>query len=231
MAAFGSIQLLLGNGKFLWFYEHPFTDTLQIAKGGFTNANHFAHFIALGLPIWLWKLATVEKESSGRRSRGSEWRSSQVTSDIQKLKTILAAGCLAVIGAGLLLSQSRGGIATGSIGAAVTLFFLWRQGLIGAGLTLTTAGWRLECDFAGILRRQRRSAGAAESRGFTTTDVEKLDQGEARRKIWGSAVAAAKEFPIAGTGLSSHVEVYPTYYDGLRENVNTRTRKTATCRS
>jgi tetratricopeptide (TPR) repeat protein len=49
--------------------------------------------------------------------------------------------------------------------------------------------------------------------------VEKLDQGEARRKIWGCAVAASKEYPLAGTGLSSHVEVYPTYYDGVSENI------------
>jgi len=221
MAAFGSLQLLFGNGKFFWFYEHPFTDATLVAKGGFTNANHFAHFIALGLPIWLWKLATIDKESSGRRSRsGGEWRSSRVTSDIQKLRTVMAATCLAVIGAGLLLSQSRGGMAVGSIGAAVTLFFLWRQGLIGAGLTLAICG--LAVASATSLAFFGDNIEALVQRSLSdlaTTDVETLDQGEARRKIWASAIAAAKDFPVAGTGLSSHVEVYPTYYNGKNDGV------------
>lgn len=220
MAAFGTVQLLFGNGKFFWFYDHPFTDATLVAKGGFTNANHFAHFIALGVPIWLWKLATGEVETSTGRSQSGEWRSSRVNNDLRRIKTVVAASCLAIIGAGLLLSQSRGGVAVGSIGAAITLAFLWRQGLISAGLTLTI------CTLAVVSATSLAFFGddveALVQRSLSelaTTDVEKLDQGEARRRIWNSALAAAKEYPIAGTGLSSHVEIYPTYYDGPSDGV------------
>ena len=48
MASFGIVQLLAGNGKFFWFYEHPFTTTCDGAKGSFSNRNHFAQFLALG---------------------------------------------------------------------------------------------------------------------------------------------------------------------------------------
>ncbi len=223
MATFGVLQLLAGNGKFFWFYDHPFTDTLRLAKGGFTNANHFAHFIALGVPIWLWKLATASSDRQPRRSRrssGSEWSLPADGGLSHQLTTLLAAGCLTVIGAGLLLSQSRGGIAVGAIGAAVTLVFLWRQSLISAGLALTICALAVVSatslaffgdDVEALVQRSLSE--------LATTDVEKLDQGEARRKIWGSAVAAAKEYPIVGTGLGSHVEVYPTYYDGPTDGV------------
>ncbi len=220
MAAFGTIQLLLGNGKFFWFYEHPFTDATLVAKGGFTNANHFAHFIALGVPIWLWKLATGESGSGMSRGRGSEWQSEAVSGDLQKIRTVVAAACLGTIGAGLLLSQSRGGLAVGAIGAAITLFFLWRQGLVSAGLSLTICG--LAVASATSLAFFGDNVEALVQRSLSelaTTDVEKLDQGEARRRIWNAALAAAKDYPLAGTGLSSHVEVYPTYYDGPANGV------------
>ena len=220
MAAFGIVQLLFGNGKFFWFYDHPFTDAFTVAKGGFTNANHFAHFISLGVPIWLWKLATGETESSRGSSRHGEWRSSGVNSNLNRIQTIAAACCLGVIGAALLLSQSRGGIAVGSIGAAVTLFFLWRQGLIGAGLMLTICGLAVACGTSlAFFGDHVESLVQRSLSELATTDLEKLDQGEARRKIWSAAISAAKDYPIAGTGLSSHVEVYPTYYDGPSDGV------------
>ena len=70
MAGFGLVQLLTSNGKFFWFYEHPFATTYDEAKGSFTNRNHFAHFLALGVGPLIWWLQHKGKESRGQWAEG-----------------------------------------------------------------------------------------------------------------------------------------------------------------
>ena len=41
LACLGLVQMLLGNGKFLWLYEHPSRNTIGVAHGPFQNQNHF----------------------------------------------------------------------------------------------------------------------------------------------------------------------------------------------
>ena len=43
------------------------------------------------------------------------------------------------------------------------------------------------------------------------SSVDQLDRQSGRRKIWTADLAAMTDFPIAGTGLGSHVDVYPRY--------------------
>jgi len=69
MAAFGLVQFLTSNGKFFWFYEHPFSRTSDVAKGAFTNRNHFAHFLALGLGPLLWWLGAARTYRSRHAPR------------------------------------------------------------------------------------------------------------------------------------------------------------------
>ena len=70
MAGFALAQYFAGNGKFFWFYESPFTDTLRVAKGSFTNRNHFAHFLALGIGPLIWWLARHSPPRAPRSDRG-----------------------------------------------------------------------------------------------------------------------------------------------------------------
>ncbi len=71
MAGFGLVQLLGGNGKFFWFYEHPFADTVGEAKGSFANRNHFAHFLALGVGPLIW---WMQRKAEGGRRKGEGGR-------------------------------------------------------------------------------------------------------------------------------------------------------------
>ena len=62
MAVFGLVQFFAGNGKFFWFYQHPFTNTAHAIKGSFSNRNHFAQFLALGMgPLIWWLQDTVRR--------------------------------------------------------------------------------------------------------------------------------------------------------------------------
>ena len=72
MAVFGLLQYLGGNGKFFWFYSPPFANTIEGAKGSFTNRNHFAHFLALGVgPLIWWLLYAARGMRSGLRVSGA----------------------------------------------------------------------------------------------------------------------------------------------------------------
>ena len=70
MATFGIVQLLAGNGKFFWFYEHPLVDTSDVAKGSFSNRNHFAQFLALGIgPLVWWLQDALRRKRTSARCR------------------------------------------------------------------------------------------------------------------------------------------------------------------
>ena len=66
MAVFGLVQYLAGNGKFFWFYSPPFTNTFGGVKGSFTNRNHFAHFLALGVGPLIWWLLHYSQRMRSR---------------------------------------------------------------------------------------------------------------------------------------------------------------------
>jgi O-antigen ligase/tetratricopeptide (TPR) repeat protein len=216
MATFGVAQLVFGNGKFFWFYEHPFTDATRVAKGAFTNANHFCHFIALGIPLWLWKFASVD---TGQVASRDAWKGGG-SGDRWNLESILAAGSLLVIGAALLLSQSRGGVVVGVAGTALTLLLLWRQKMVGTGTAMLVVGVAAACGVSLIFFGNRIESLVEQSlTELTSADLEKLDEDGSRRQIWLADIAAAKEFPILGTGLGSHAEVYPTYLDAPNTGV------------
>ena len=105
MAVLGLAQMLFGNGKFLWIYEHPSRDTYRVVKGSFQNQNHFAHFLALGIgPLlwWLHRLWTAAPKASFG-SGGRSWSQSEI------LKHALTIGLGLVAFAGLL-TFSRGGV-------------------------------------------------------------------------------------------------------------------------
>ncbi|MHB8901304.1 MAG: hypothetical protein ACYC6Y_21355, partial [Thermoguttaceae bacterium] len=66
MGLFGLIQYATGNGKFFWVYQDPFAMTDDGAKGAFTNRNHFAHFLALGLgPVIWWVQDGIRRLGTG----------------------------------------------------------------------------------------------------------------------------------------------------------------------
>ena len=67
MALIGISQLVAGNGKFLWFHEHPFSNSANGAHGCFSNRNHFAQFLALGVGPLIWWLQDALRRSGTRR--------------------------------------------------------------------------------------------------------------------------------------------------------------------
>jgi O-antigen ligase len=208
MAIFGLAQLLAGNGKFFWFLELPFTSTFDVAKGSFTNRNHFAHFLALGAGPLIWWLQdsyggagswhTRRADCSPRRARSSHWMPNIL---------MLALGIVLLAG---LLSLSRGGMLMLFVAAGICAAVCMRQSALGKRFALALAA-------AGVL-----TGGALAVSGYqrvsdrlaqlSSGSAEIVEQYGGRREIWTATARAIPHFAICGSGAGSFREVYPTFF-------------------
>ncbi|MGW8258030.1 MAG: O-antigen ligase family protein, partial [Thermoguttaceae bacterium] len=124
MAAFGLVQYFFGNGKFFWFYSRPYSDTLKVVKGSFTNANHFANFLALGLGPLIWWLEHYS--SRLRRNKHSFLKPASGGLHIDEIKTYLLGLALVLVLFAGALSLSRGGMAAMLIASTIAVLACWR---------------------------------------------------------------------------------------------------------
>ena len=197
VAAFGIVQYLTSNGKFFWFFDYPYTSTEHRVKGSFSNKNHFAQFMALGVgPLVWWCLSVLRQEKTQPKNSfsGSNGRQ-EVT-----LWILLAA--LGTVTVANLLSLSRGGTIAMSIGGIAMMLVLYKKDYVSGKLIVMLAGVGLlaSCFLFMI--------------GFEKV-ADRLDNWEsaARWKIWAANLEVAKDFPILGTGIGTHADVYQMYLD------------------
>ncbi len=191
MAGFGLIQHFTRNGKYFWFYQYPFASTNGRVAGSFTNRNHFAQFIALGIGPLIWWLQ-------------SEWRSKR-TRNREITVGLLAIG-LGVAVFAVLMALSRGGSAALLVAAVVCLIILYRGSLVGRNTLLTVAG-------VGLLVVASLSIYGYEAVARRLDDfgsVRELNSG-GRLRLWRADAEVIADYPLAGTGLGSHRAVCPMY--------------------
>ncbi len=88
MAIFGLVHYATTDGRFFWFYWHPYRRATDSLSGPFINRNHFADFLVLGLgPLLAWLLhaatqfkpADLHRNTAGRAKQLIEfWRLPQL---------------------------------------------------------------------------------------------------------------------------------------------------------
>jgi O-antigen ligase len=208
MAVLGLAQLFFGNGKFLWVYEHPERDTFRVVRGSFSNQNHLAHFLILGLgPIfwWIQRLGPPgPAATSGFASGGS--------SPYARPFLLIGAG---VVLTAILLTFSRGGVVTASIACLAVMILMARCGLWKHRAWLGLGG------MAAVLIAALGIYGYEPlARKMTTLrDSRTLDElCHGRNALWEAHLLAIPKFLVTGTGAGSHREIYETY---MRESFDT----------
>ncbi|MEZ6123674.1 MAG: O-antigen ligase family protein [Planctomycetaceae bacterium] len=198
MAFIGLVQLFFGNGLYLGFIRHPYRSADWPAKGTFTNQNHFAHFLALGLGplIWVWHQRSSSGQSasfsmkSGRSAAGSE----------MVLKVLIGVVVLAGI-----LSFSRGGILSMLLACGLTLHAFRKHGTRLLRLLPFAAAFV-------VLAVISFGTGALKAKWLTISDAQSFsDLSSGRFALWSALWKALPHFCAAGSGLGSHAEVYPTW--------------------
>ena len=185
-------------------------------KGSFTNRNHFAQFLALGVGPLIWWLQDAMRRTRGsvgftpftRRVAPAHHAERQQRRKASGSFYLLSLAFGVVMFAGLL-SLSRGGIAAMFLAAAVSAAICYRTASLGRRLlgVLAAAGVLIGVSLAIFgfdrvnVRLETLSSGS----------LDKLDEGAGRRIIWAAALKAIPNSLLWGTGVGSFAEVYPMY--------------------
>ena len=211
--AFGISQYLISNGRFYWFFEHPDTTTDTAAKAAFTNANHFADFLAMSLPAQLWwSVTTFARLTKLRDARSMNhpppegWRGLLI--EWGPLTMFAVTSCA------LVLSQSRGGLLAAGVGLAVISLLFWRQKLLDSriGICLLVLGaMATGCLF--LFGEGLEAELTSNLESISSGAVAEMDRSNSRQKIWSTDWKVVQDFPVTGTGLGSHRYVYKSYFD------------------
>ena len=203
MAVFGMLQYFGSNGNFLWFYEHPFSDTDDVIKGTFTNRNHFAHFLALSIGPLAWWIATSMKEREG--TRNTFGRAGSMAGDA----SIISLVCLALVCFGLLLSLSRGGVLAALVACCVSLLAVWLTNMLSGRIALGIFGIAVLLICGLMIYGEQQVQQRVDQ--LVSGDIEQLDESGGRRVIWNAVWRGINDYGLVGTGVGSHREVYPMY--------------------
>jgi O-antigen ligase len=198
MATLGIVQLLAGNGKFFWFYEHPFSTAGGTAKGSFSNRNHFAHFLALGIGPLIWWLQDAMRRARGR-AKGMD------------LSVGLLGVALGIVLFAGLLSLSRGGILAMTTAVIVCTAVCYRATSLGRRFVAVLAGSAVFIGVSLAIFGFDQVSNRVED--FSSGSIERLDQSAGRRTIWGTTLRAVPDHLLLGTGVGSFSEVFLTYLD------------------
>ena len=204
-AVFGLLQYFLSNGKFFWFYLHPYVSTADEVHGSFVNRNHTAHFLALGIGPLL--LLALGETAAGNRST----RFAKGTSGLSALLRPAAWTAIACAVLATALTMSRGGLL--AMGTAAVVFVLAsrrgrsHQAALLPVLALLAVGVAAAMFIPGAERMEQRIATVA------SLDVDAADHDHARRRIWDTVADGIPEFPVLGTGVGTMRYVFPLYFD------------------
>ncbi|MCH2210072.1 MAG: O-antigen ligase family protein [Fuerstiella sp.] len=216
MGIIGIAQLAIGDDRFLWMIDHPTRTASWPAKGTFTNQNHFAHFLSLGIGPLLWWWQSFDQESEQTHSRKRSRGGSSIRNRLSRPNTrfpgtesrwprLLIGVGVAVLTIGVLYSLSRGGIVVFLMAATIAMFAAgcsWRSVLrlfvslsvflafviLAFGLEQTTTRWN-----------QVVQAGS----------IDELSHG--RWVLWSALSQAVSEFWPSGSGVGSHADIYPIW--------------------
>lgn len=209
MASFGVLQFLTSNGKFFWFYQHPYSDTDDFAKGSFVNRNHFADFLTLGLGPLIWWIQKLLRH----RQLEPSTKFQRTTGEHPFVEFLPAASIVAlgVVVFACLLSLSRGGMGAMLLAAVIASLVCYRAGTIGARFLLSLAGAGLLVGVCLMIFGEDRVSNRLAD--MQSCSFQEMDHGAARRTIWKAVVQALPEYAVMGAGVGCLQDVYPRYLE------------------
>jgi O-antigen ligase len=193
LAGIGILQSLTADGKLYWWRGGGPHQSF----GPFVNANNFAGWMEMALPLAAgvtWALLSRSRRRAGGTSA-----------------VALLFGFATILGlAAFVLSMSRGGFLSllGALLIATLVYAVTRRlsgralaiGLVPILLAIGLAGW---IDLSGLAERYSTLADVQEERSFTTrVDFSKR------------ALTMATDFPLFGSGFGSFREAHYLYSPG-----------------
>ena len=200
-AFYGLFELYRAHPRVLFFAK---VYSLSSATGTFVNRNHFSGYLEMILPLALGLVIARVDMFSLAGKRWSE-KAAQIAGRGFTVNVLILIAA-AVMALAIIRSQSRSGVFV--LLFILVLFFeltvfhfsarryrqVWVKTFLKAAFVLVT----LAALYAGLESTMGRFA------------KDNLLQ-DGRPQYWTSALAAARDFPLAGTGLGTFGDVFPAY--------------------
>ncbi|MBC8114544.1 MAG: O-antigen ligase family protein, partial [Candidatus Saccharimonas sp.] len=196
MSAFALVQYYTSNGKFFWFYAHPYMTTDIRPTGCFTNRNHLAQFLALGIGPLIWCVLRRMEPSEAERAD-----SASLPDNRRLWGTIavsLGLGCTVLTA---LSTLSRGGLMAIAVTIVVSVGVLWRLGrvslMVCLGLVVAAAGIGAVFNLT----------------GSESSLTARIGGDSGREHVWRANIAVAQDFPVLGTGVGTHADAHQLHLE------------------
>ncbi|MEX1027260.1 MAG: O-antigen ligase family protein [Candidatus Paceibacterota bacterium] len=206
LAAIALLQANFGNGKFVWFYDHPTRDPGVVPRGPFQNENHLSSILATILPCALYFLfrPSRDEQGAGRRcwERGNTAATSVAKADWQRIFAMVA--CILTV-CTVYATPSRGGAAIIAVSGAAWLAVL--------GWDWLGKRWKTKIGYAHWKWTGVASALACASIGLVWLSSNLATLSYWRSKLWKADFQIWHDFPLLGVGAGNHRFVYRAYLD------------------
>lgn len=193
-AVVGLLQYGFYNGRYLWLFESPAALGDKPSNGPFTNKNHYAQFLSLGLGPLVW--CTIKAFSDAGDSTGytRQHPAGAARTVHGSLMAFGWASALSLTVVALVMTLSRGGFVAMafSLGVPVTVF-LWKYGIRHAWIVVALGAAILSTGTLGLDQLMTRFA---------------ADGDNGRWPIWSANWQVAQDFPWFGTGVGTHINAH-----------------------
>jgi len=224
MALFGIVQFACSNGKFFWVYDHPMTDTSLAAKGAFTNANHFANYLAMSIPAQLYLIVLRIRDRAGVpqmtvQSLPTDSWFVRLRRTVRQADRVLWgwSALLGITSLGILCSHSRIGLLSATVGVMLALTIFWHKSLLSIRQVTVGVGLLLVAMLLQPVLDTQAGQIAGHSRSVPHFKMPVDHAG--RSQVWKANLQGIYEFPLAGTGLGSHHEVYWLWFNSPQDGI------------
>ncbi|MEQ9411604.1 MAG: O-antigen ligase family protein [Fuerstiella sp.] len=152
------------------------------------------------------------RSGSSRPATAAAWSGFQQGLSVPIL--MLLCGVSVVIVA-VLLSLSRGGMIAAGAVTMIALVGLWRGFRLGGAMAGILLGGGFL--FLGLLAFSDQEQLQTKLDQLVSGDADQIDTGGNRRAVWAADAKVIRQFPLLGTGVGSHRDVYTLYMDNYAD--------------
>jgi O-antigen ligase len=202
ISVYGIFQAYAGDHRIWWFSGYG-----QDVRGTYINRNHFAGLMAMALMLATAFASSLRGRNFQRNGSPSDDARSKILEFLSfeqiYSKRLLILFCGVIIGLGLVLSASRGGIISAALGLLILgIFYVSRKnqrrnGFIVLAIFLCIGGYGLQVGLEHTIER------------FQSDQLQSSFEG--RFRYAQKTVDVFKDYEISGVGVGNFQHAYPRY--------------------
>ena len=219
----------MGNGKFLWIYEHPTRSTHNVVKGSFANQNHFRSFPGVGhradsSGVCRIGIATDRRQTNQFSATTVPPRSSSVIHvNVPGCRLGTGGVCQFVVVFARWLARYLSGRVLVCVGIYAAKGFVNRR-------TIVVAVRPLACDFDCRIHSWSPTGAVSSEHHHGRFARRDRCATRASQDLGGRGQGDPTLRRFMGAGVGSHRDVYPTFMKEWSKTLSIRMPRAVTCK-